>query len=124
MGLGKNLKKLIDLKGMNVNELSVKSGVSPQTLYAIIKRDNNKIDTQILMKLAVALDVPSEDILSFNERYEIPSKDSMDYIIGNVESATAIGILDDLQLLNDEGKKEASKRVSELTEIKKYRKEE
>ena len=44
------------------------------------------------MKLAVALDVPSEDILSFNERYEIPSKDSMDYIIGNVESATAIGI--------------------------------
>ncbi len=30
----------------------------------------------------------------------------MDYIIGNVESATAIGILDNLQLLNDEGKKE------------------
>ena len=34
------------------------------------------------------------------------SKDHMDYIIGNVESATAIGILDDFQLLNDEGKKE------------------
>ena len=106
MGLGKNLKELIGLKGMNVNELAVKSGVSPQTLYAIIKRDNNKIDTQILMKLAIALDVPSEDILSFNERYEIPNKDSMDYIIGNIESATAIGILDDLQLLNDEGKPE------------------
>lgn len=120
MGIGANLKELISLKGTNVNELAAKAGISPQTLYAIIKRDNSKIDTNILLKLAHALDVPSESILSFSEKYNIPSKNSVEYLLGNIEESVAIGILNDLSKLNDEGKKEAGKRVNELTEIKKY----
>lgn len=120
MGIGTNLKELISLKGTNVNELAAKAGISPQTLYAIIKRDNTKIDTNILLKLAHALDVPSESILSFTEKYSIPSKNSVEYLLGNIEESTAIGILSDLSKLNTDGKKEAGKRVNELTEIKKY----
>lgn len=120
MGIGTNLKELISLKGTNVNELAAKAGISPQTLYAIIKRDNTKIDTDILLKLSHALDVPSESILSFTEKYSIPSKNSVEYLLGNVEESTAIGILSDLSKLNADGKREAGKRVNELTEIKKY----
>lgn len=122
MGIGKNLKELIALKGTNVNELAQKAEIAPQTLYAIIKRDNSKIDTQILLKLAIALGVPSEDILSFNEKYDIPGKDSVEYILGNVDDSIAIGILNDLAKLNDDGKKEAGKRVEELTYLDKYTK--
>ena len=42
------------------------------------------------------------------------------YLLGNVEESTAIGILSDLSKLNADGKREAGKRVNELTEIKKY----
>lgn len=120
MGIGANLKELISLKGTNVNELANKAGIAPQTLYAIIKRDNSKIDQKILLNLSIALGVPSEDILSFNDKYGIPSKKSMEYIIGNLEESTAIGILNDLSKLNTDGKREAGKRIEELTHLDKY----
>lgn len=122
MGIGANLKELISLKGTNVNELATKAGISPQTLYAIIKRDNSKIDTTLLLKLACALDVPSEKILSFNEKYDIPSRDSIEHMLGNLEESIAIEMLEDFSKLNDTGKREAAKRVNELTVIKQYTK--
>ena len=45
---------------MNVNELSRRTGISAQTLYSIIKRDNMKIDFEVLLKLCDALSVPVE----------------------------------------------------------------
>ena len=48
--IGKTLQKLLDEKDINVNELSKMINVSNQTLYSIIKRDNMKIDFEILLK--------------------------------------------------------------------------
>lgn len=58
--IGKLLQNLLDEKGMNVNELSKIIDVSNQTLYSIIKRDNMKIDFEILLKICKALNVSVE----------------------------------------------------------------
>lgn len=58
--IGKTLQLLLDEKGINVNELASKIDVSNQTLYSIIKRDNTKIDIQILIKICEALNVSPE----------------------------------------------------------------
>lgn len=38
MGIGSKLSKLIEANNANPNELARKVGVSPQTIYSIIKR--------------------------------------------------------------------------------------
>lgn len=55
--IGKALQTLLDEKDINVNELSKMINVSNQTLYSIIKRDNMKIDFEILLKICKALNV-------------------------------------------------------------------
>lgn len=55
--IGKALQALLDKKDINVNELSKMINVSNQTLYSIIKRDNMKIDFEILLKICKALNV-------------------------------------------------------------------
>ena len=58
--IGKALQKLLDEKDMNVNELSKMIHVSNQTLYSVIKRDNMKIDFEILLKICKALNVSAD----------------------------------------------------------------
>ena len=52
MGIGRNLQIALKDIDMTVAELSRKSGVSTNTLYAIIRRDSKKVDTSILKKYA------------------------------------------------------------------------
>lgn len=58
--IGKTLQALLDEKDINVNELSKMINVSNQTLYSIIKRDNMKIDFEVLLKICKALNVSVE----------------------------------------------------------------
>lgn len=55
--IGKTLEKVLKENGTNVNELAKKINVSNQTLYSIIKRDNMKIDFELLLKICNALNV-------------------------------------------------------------------
>lgn len=57
MSIGSKLKVLIDYNGTNVNKLAKTIKVSPQTIYGIIKRDNTKVDIDILQALAYELNV-------------------------------------------------------------------
>lgn len=65
--IGTTLKNLLDDQGVNVNELSRRIGVSAQTLYSIIKRDNMKIDFDILLKICDALHIPVD--VFYGDRY-------------------------------------------------------
>lgn len=69
--IGKTLQDILDEKDMNVNELSKLINVSNQTLYSIIKRDNMKVDLDILIKICKVLNVSIErfysDYISINE---------------------------------------------------------
>lgn len=58
--IGKTLEKVLKENGTNVNELAKKINVSNQTLYSIIKRDNMKIDFELLLKICNALNVNVE----------------------------------------------------------------
>ena len=58
--IGTTLKRFLRERNMNVNELSRRAGISPQTLYSIIKRDSMKIDFDMLLRLCEGLDVPVE----------------------------------------------------------------
>ncbi|MCI7301551.1 MAG: helix-turn-helix transcriptional regulator [Clostridiales Family XIII bacterium] len=79
MGIGKNLKRILQVKNMTVAELSRSTDISPQTFYAIIKRDSNKVKTDTLIKIAKALNVSTEELMGiqpneFNFRLSIGSK--------------------------------------------------
>ena len=57
MSIGTRLKALIDYRGTNVNKIAKETNISPQTIYGIIKRDNTKVDIDILEALAKELNV-------------------------------------------------------------------
>ena len=58
--IGKTLDRILKEKDTNVNELAKNIGVSNQTLYSIIKRDNMKIDFELLLKICNELNVNVE----------------------------------------------------------------
>ena len=60
MGIGNKLEYLINLSGRNVNDIAEATGIAPSTLYSIIRRDNNKVDLDMLQKIADELCVTLE----------------------------------------------------------------
>lgn len=52
MGIGSKLSELIEMNNTNPSELAKRVGVSPQTIYSIIKRDSKKADIEVLIKIA------------------------------------------------------------------------
>lgn len=71
--IGKTLQDLLESKNINVNELSRRTGISNQTIYSIIKRDNMKVDFEVLLKICTALDV---DIECFYSDYVLNKKNN------------------------------------------------
>ncbi|MBR4949945.1 MAG: helix-turn-helix transcriptional regulator [Clostridia bacterium] len=57
LSLGNKLKTLFKENYTSANEVAKKIGVSPQTLYSLIKRDSTKIDMVVLDKIATELNV-------------------------------------------------------------------
>ena len=65
MGYGKNLKDILDNKGMTVKELARKTGIAPTTLYSIIQRDAAiRFDTAL--RISNILDIPINSICKDN----------------------------------------------------------
>jgi transcriptional regulator with XRE-family HTH domain len=64
MGIGIRLEKIMKEKGINANELSIKIGVTPSTLYSMIKRDSNRVDIDLIIKIARALNITADELLS------------------------------------------------------------
>lgn len=60
MGIGTKLSKLLEANRTNANELANKIGVSPQTIYSMIKRDNKKADIEVLLKISDVFGVSAE----------------------------------------------------------------
>lgn len=57
MGIGKTLQQLLQTRNSNVNEVATATGVSPSTLYSIIKRDSMSANIEDLYKVAHYLGV-------------------------------------------------------------------
>lgn len=57
MGIGKNVKALAKDRGINLIELSKKSGVPLNTIYTLTREDPKNATTRTLSRLAEALEV-------------------------------------------------------------------
>lgn len=97
MGIGTKLAILLDQKETNPNELAKKVGVSPQTIYSIIKRDSKKADIEVLLKIA--------DILGVSVEYFIDDPDSSVSAQLKNFSSTDIKFLETYHSLDEHGRK-------------------
>ncbi len=70
--IGMTLKNLLHERGLSVSELARRVDVSPQTLYSIIKRDNMKIDFDLLLDICRELQVSIEAFYPDGEAPALP----------------------------------------------------
>lgn len=66
MGIGKKLQQLLDARNRTANDVAQSIHCSAQTLYSIIRRDNNKVDIDVLQAIANELDVTLDYFTSTN----------------------------------------------------------
>lgn len=122
MGIGVNLKKLLKEKKMSVQELSKISGISANTLYGIIKRDNNTLQPDILEKLVIGIGTTKDRILGWDvyqdriDALKKPISEASRKIMQQDEDMEKL-----FYMLNGIGRMEALKRVYELTQLDQYR---
>lgn len=64
MGIGARLVEIMKNKNINTNELAIKIGVPPTTLYSMIKRDSSRVDIDLIIKISHALDMTADELLS------------------------------------------------------------
>lgn len=76
MGIGQVLSELLSKKNTNAKALADEIGVTPSTIYSIIKRDNSKVDIDILIKICNALDVSVEYFYKLYEDEEARDKEA------------------------------------------------
>lgn len=69
MGIGINLKNALKKHDLTVAELSRKTGISTNTLYAMIRRDNKKIDPNILFLICENSDITVFELIEDYEDY-------------------------------------------------------
>lgn len=113
MAIGAKLKLLLKQRKMTVTELADKTGISINTLYGIIKRDNKTINPDTAAKIVDCLGVSIAELLSFDEFVE-----SAKIEFDDIENRKKLLLSYDA--LNNAGRIEAEKRVSELVQISKY----
>lgn len=113
MAIGTKLKQLLKEKKMTVRELSKITGISENTLYAIIKRDNKTIHPNIAGKISDALGITINELMSI-EDFIASTKVEFD----DIENRQLL--IEAYEQLNSLGKEEATKRIQELAEIRQY----
>ena len=57
---GSMLKQILDDKGITISELARRLNAPAQTLYSMVKRDNQKVDFDLMMRICSELNVPVE----------------------------------------------------------------
>lgn len=133
MSFGKELKKILENKKMSVAELSRKTNIPANTLYAIINRDSKNINFSTIYKISKALDLGTDeeallDMMINPEAWSNyitdgkPSKNSNDLLKLKKELAGEDKIVFHYRQLNAAGQNKAVEQVEMLTKIPEYQK--
>jgi transcriptional regulator with XRE-family HTH domain len=69
MGFGLKLERLLEIRGRNVNDLALALNKTPSTIYAIIRRNSNSVDLDLVFAIAKELGV-KVDYFTDRERSE------------------------------------------------------
>lgn len=105
---GKRMQERRKQLGINADTLADHIGVSRSTVFRYEKGDIEKIPANHLVKIA--------ELLHTSERFLMGGEDAPDAVVSDDTSF----LLDCFEMLNDTGKREAKKRVEELTHIPLY----
>ena len=62
MTTGQRIGEYAKKQGMNLHQLAINSGVSYNTVYSIVKRKSDKVDSEIVSKIAAALSVSAYEL--------------------------------------------------------------
>lgn len=122
MGIGENIKRIRIQKKMTQKELGEKLGEITQQQIGQWENGNKKPKIETIQKIATALEVSLSDIIGieeFNKLIETKSRIKHQIDNGTITTLPS-SLLDNYSKLNDTGKREADKRVQELTEIPRY----
>lgn len=90
--IGKKLDALLKAKGMKPGTLARLSGVSKNTIYSIINRNNKKVDFSIMESISDVLEVPVE---YFYDKIISPPEDT------GTEKEPATQMSDELMEISD-----------------------
>lgn len=128
MTVGGRIREIRREKNMTQRELGEKCGLADSAIRRYeLGKANPKIETQekIANALGVSIDQINPSIGIGKAIAETPGllddlMESIDTVLDVAETSMINGMIEDFQKLNGSGKKEASKRVKELTEIRKY----
>lgn len=77
---GSMLKEILLEQGINASELARRLNVSPQTLYSMVKRDNQKVDFDLMMRICAELKVPVERMCENIDVPNLPDDDEWQII--------------------------------------------
>lgn len=113
MKIGAILQELLQEKNIKPAELSRVINVPASTIYSIIKRDNMKVDIDILIKISDALGVPAEYF--YNKR---TSNKTTDFSLGEIE------LIKKYRLLTDEQQGAVNANINYFIELNKSKNEE
>ena len=100
------IKELIKKTGLNQKNFAEKTGMPYTTLRSMLERGVENASVNNVIKVCRALNICVESLYEQCNNIQLTKEEKQ--------------LLDDYNKLNDLGKKEANKRVSELTEISKY----
>lgn len=122
MGIGENIKRIRTQKKMTQKELGENLGGITQQQIGQWENGNKKPKIETIQKIAAALEVSLSDIMGkeeFDKIIETKSRIKRQIDSGIITTLPS-SLLDNYSKLNDTGKREADKRVQELTEIPRY----
>ena len=121
MNIGERIKKARQEKGLSQKALGQMLGVSQQMIGQWESASAN-LTVETIQKIATALEVSLSNIMGkeeFDKIIETKSRIKRQIDSGIITTLPS-SLLDNYSKLNDTGKREADKRVQELTEIQRY----
>ncbi len=77
MGYGTRIKALLKEKKISIKEVSKQTGISLNTLYSITKRDSDKVDIGILIKIASFLEIDITELVDSDSMHHIDYLDAI-----------------------------------------------
>jgi len=116
MDFYKILKVIMDEKKMKISDVCKATGLADSTVRSIFDRKTKKVSLDVAYKISIGLNVSLQCLNGEKDiKTTISSASTFDRRVLIEEQ-----LLSNFNKLNDLGKKEATKRVSELTELSIY----
>ena len=114
--IGNRILDVLNSKHITIETLSKKTNIDLASLKQICSIDNSYVNIDLLSMISIALNIDITEFLDIND------SEPLDYALAILSfDVHKYGQLKTLyDQLNDEGKKEAIKRIEELTLIEKY----